>query len=92
MEIPEALSPFSLHTSANDYAKFLATLMADKQAVQLIVQSPASVVPRLGLGWGLGWGVEHGEKEIYIWQPIENEFVLYAMKLLDAKMSKKWYR
>jgi CubicO group peptidase (beta-lactamase class C family) len=68
MEIPEALSPFSLHTTANDYAKFLVTLMADKPAMQLIVQSPVSVVPKLGLGWGLGWGVERGEKEIFIWQ------------------------
>ena len=68
VEIPAALAPLSLHTSANDYAKFLATLLADQQAVQLIVQSPASVVPKLGLGWGLGWGVERGEKETFIWQ------------------------
>ena len=67
-EIPQALAPFSLHTSANDYAKFLVALMADRQAVQLIVQSPASVVPKLGLGWGLGWGIEHGEKETFLWQ------------------------
>lgn len=68
MEISEALAPFSLHTSAKDYAKFLAALMADAQVVQLIVQSPVSVVPTLGLGWGLGWGVERGEKETFIWQ------------------------
>ena len=68
VEIPEALAPLSLHTSAKDYAKFLAALMADPQAVQLIVQSPVSVVPKLGLGWGLGWGVERGEKETFIWQ------------------------
>ena len=68
MAIPEALAPFSLHTSANDYAKFLAALLDDQQAVQLIVQSPASVLPKLGLGWGLGWGLERGEKETFLWQ------------------------
>ena len=68
MEIPEELAPFSLHTSANDYAKFLAALMTDQQAIQLTIQSPVSVVPKLGLGWGLGWGVERGEKETFMWQ------------------------
>jgi CubicO group peptidase (beta-lactamase class C family) len=68
MEIPEALAPFSLHTSAKDYAKFLAALMADQQAVQMIVQSPVNVVSKLGLGWGLGWGIEQIKKETFIWQ------------------------
>lgn len=88
MEIPEALSAFSLHTSANDYAKFLAALMADRQALQLIVQSPASVVPKLGLGWGLGWGVEHGENGIFIWQwgnnPGYRAFVMASTHSGDA--------
>ena len=88
MEIPEALAPFSLHTSANDYAKFLAALMADPQAVQLIAQSPASVAPKLSLGWGLGWGVEQGEKETYIWQwgnnPGYRAFVMASTSSGDA--------
>jgi len=88
MEIPEALAPFSLHTSANDYAKFLAALMADQQTVQMIVQSPASVVPKLGLGWGLGWGVERGEKETFIWQwgnnPGYRAFVMASTSSGDA--------
>ena len=67
-KIPNALAPLSLHTSAKDYAKFLAALMSDQQAIQLIVQSPASVVSKLGLGWGLGWGVERGENETFLWQ------------------------
>jgi CubicO group peptidase (beta-lactamase class C family) len=67
MEIPEALAPFSLHTTAKDYAKFLGALMADQQVMQLIVQSPATVLPKLGLEWGLGWGVERGERETFLW-------------------------
>lgn len=88
MEIPEALAPFSLHTSAKDYAKFLAALMADRQALQLIVQSPASVVSKLGLGWGLGWGVERGEKETFIWHwgnnPGYRAFVMASTSSGDA--------
>ena len=68
LKIPEALAPFSLHTSAKDYAKFLAALMADPLAIQLIVEATASVAPKLGLGWGLGWGVETGENGAFIWQ------------------------
>lgn len=88
MEIPEALAPFSLHTSAKDYAKFLAALLSDKPALQLIVQSPASVVPKLDLGWGLGWGVERGEKETFIWQwgnnPGYRSFVMASTSSGDA--------
>lgn len=88
MEIPEALAPFSLHTSAKDYAKFLAALMSDQQAIQLIVQSPASVVPKLGLGWGLGWGIERGEKDAFIWQwgnnPGYRAFVMASTSSGDA--------
>jgi CubicO group peptidase (beta-lactamase class C family) len=88
LEIPDALAPFSLHTSANDYAKFLAALMADQQGVPLIIQSPASVVPKLGLGWGLGWGVERGEKETFIWQwgnnPGYRAFVMASTSTGDA--------
>ncbi len=88
VEITKALAPLSLHTSVNDYAKFLAALLADQQAVQLIVQSPASVVPKLGLGWGLGWGVERGEKETFIWQwgnnPGYRAFVMASVSSGDA--------
>jgi CubicO group peptidase (beta-lactamase class C family) len=88
MEILEALAPFSLHTSAKDYAKFLAALMADQQAVKLIIQSPASVVPKLDLGWGLGWGVERSEKEAFIWQwgnnPGYRAFVMASTSSGDA--------
>ncbi len=68
VDILEAMAPLSLYTTARDYAKFLAALMADHQAVQLIVEAPVSVVPKLDLSWGLGWGIERGEREVFLWQ------------------------
>ena len=88
LKIPEALAPFSLHTSAKDYAKFLAALMADPLAIQLIVEATASVAPKLGLGWGLGWGVETGENGAFIWQwgnnPGYRAFVMASTSSGDA--------
>ncbi|AMC34307.1 hypothetical protein VN23_06690 [Janthinobacterium sp. B9-8] len=88
MDIPEAFAPFSLHTSAKDYAKFLAALMGDPLAIQLIVEAPASVIPKLGLGWGLGWGLETGEQESFIWQwgnnPGYRAFVMASTSSGDA--------
>ena len=88
VDISEAIAPVSLHTTARDYAKFLAALMADPRAVQLIVETPVSVVPKLGLGWGLGWGVERGENEAFIWQwgnnPGYRAFVMASTSSGDA--------
>ena len=88
VEIPDAFAPLSLHTSAKDYAKFLAALMADPLAVQLIAEAPVAVVPKLGLGWGLGWGIERGETETFIWQwgnnPGYRAFVMASTSSGDA--------
>ena len=88
LDIPEAMAPLSLYTTANDYAKFLAALMADPEAVQLIVEAPVSVVPKLGLSWGLGWGVERSEREAFLWQwgnnPGYRAFVMASTKSGDA--------
>lgn len=84
----EALAPASLYTTAKDYAKYLAALMADLPTIQLIVEAPVSVVPKLGLGWGLGWAVERGEKETFIWQwgnnPGYRAFVMASTSSGDA--------
>lgn len=88
LAFPEAMAPVSLYTTANDYAKFLAALIADHQAVQLIVEAPVSVMPKLGLSWGLGWGVERGEREAFIWQwgnnPGYRAFVMASTNSGDA--------
>ncbi len=88
VHIPEALAPFSLHTSANDYAKFLAALLADQLAMQQTVHSPANVIPKLGLSWGLGWGIERSEKDSFLWQwgnnPGYRAFVMASPSSGDA--------
>ena len=88
VEIPDALAPLSLYTSAKDYAKFLAALLTDPVAIQLIVEAPVSVVPNLGLGWGLGWGVETGETGTFIWHwgnnPGYRAFVMASTRSGDA--------
>lgn len=88
IEFPEALAPLSLYTTAKDYAAFLAALMADPEAVQLIVQAPVSVVPSLGLGWGLGWGIERNNENTFIWQwgnnPGYRAFVMASTNSGDA--------
>lgn len=62
--------------------------MADPLAIQLIIEEPASVIPKLGLGWGLGWGVEIGEKETFIWHwgnnPGYRAFVMASASSSDA--------
>lgn len=88
VEIPDALAPFSLHTTANDYAKFLAALMADRPALRQIVQSPAPVAAKLGLSWGLGWGVERAGQNSFLWQwgnnPGYRAFVMASTHSGDA--------
>ncbi|SMC29877.1 CubicO group peptidase, beta-lactamase class C family [Andreprevotia lacus DSM 23236] len=88
MALPEALAPLSLHTSARDYATFLAALLADRQLLQQITQAPAPVQPGLGLAWGLGWGIEHGEQDTYLWQwgnnPGYRAFAMASVNTGDA--------
>ncbi len=88
LNFPEAIAPASLYTSANDYARFLAALLADAEAIQLIVQSPVDVVPKLGLAWGLGVGIERGERESCLWQwgnnPGYRAFVMASPSSGDA--------
>ena len=88
LAFPEAMAPVSLYTTASDYAKFLAALIADRQAVQLIVEADVTVIPKLGLSWGLGWGVERGEREAFVWQwgnnPGYRAFVMASTSSGDA--------
>ncbi len=88
IDFPDAMAPVSLYTTAKDYAKFLAALMADRPLIQLIVEAPVSVVPKLDIDWGLGWGIERGARETFIWQwgnnPGYRAFVMASIHSGDA--------
>ena len=58
----------SLYTSAPDYARFLAALLANDRLTSLTVAKPVVVDRELGLEWGYGWGIERGAGETYLWQ------------------------
>ncbi|MDT9001471.1 serine hydrolase domain-containing protein [Paucibacter sp. APW11] len=54
---------FSLYTSAPDYARFLAAVLADKALLKTVLAAPLPVDPQLGLSWGLGWGIAERRAE-----------------------------
>ncbi len=58
----------SLCTTASDYARFLAALLADDQLTSLTMEKPVLVDRELGLEWGYGWGIERAEGGPYLWQ------------------------
>lgn len=69
-----ALAAASMYTTAADYAKFMAAVLADTPLLSLTLQNPVHVDGPLGLQWGLGWGIERGAGgvggtgEPYLWQ------------------------
>jgi CubicO group peptidase (beta-lactamase class C family) len=85
---PKAIAPASLYTTARDYAKFLAALMSDPQAVQQIIETPVTVDSKHDIGWGLGWGVERKKDETFLWQwgsnPGYRAFVIASTSAGDA--------
>ncbi len=58
MLLKQPVSAFSLHTTAEDYGRFLAAVLRDAPLLATTLGSPVDVDARLGLGWGLGWGIE----------------------------------
>ncbi len=58
----------SLYTTASDYAKFLAALLADASLLSLTIANPIAAEPELGLAWGYGWGIETATGGPYLWQ------------------------
>jgi CubicO group peptidase (beta-lactamase class C family) len=58
----------TLYSTAHDYGKFLADVLADERLLALFTQSPVPVEPRLHLSWGHGWGIEGTGPNAYLWQ------------------------
>ncbi len=73
----EANGAASLHTTADDYARFVAAVIkGEGLPAQLADSMIAPLVPvdnwgaedrRAGLFWGLGWGIQQGERGQAIW-------------------------
>lgn len=65
---PYPVGAASLYTSAGDYARFLATVLADAALLALTTGQTVPVAPSLGLQWGLGWGLaQHPRHGPLLW-------------------------
>ena len=76
----------SLYTTASDYARFMAALLADDRLTSLTISAPVQVNGELGLEWGYGWGIERAEGGPYLWQWGNNPgFRAFAMASVSSK-------
>ena len=84
-DILEPNAAASLYTTADDYAKLMAALLADAPLRSLTVARPMAVDPALGLSWGSGWGIETAAGGPYLWQWGNNPgFRAFAMVSLTS--------
>jgi CubicO group peptidase (beta-lactamase class C family) len=83
-----ALVASTLYTTADDYAKFLAAVLADAHLLKQTNEAPFMVDKRLGLLWGLGWGIASMDAEQFIWHwgnnPGYRAFVIASLKSADG--------
>jgi CubicO group peptidase (beta-lactamase class C family) len=76
----------SLYTTAQDYAKLVAALLADNALFELTLAKPITVEPRLGLTWGYGWGIETTTQDSYLWHWGNNPgYRAFAMVSLSSR-------
>ncbi len=69
-EMTEPVAAASLHTTAGDYARFVAALLNDETLMRQVDAQPRVIVDaRRNLGWTLGWGLEGGHDggATYLW-------------------------
>lgn len=83
------VAAYSLYTSADDYARFVAAVLGDAPALRAMLGAPVRVDPSLGLDWGLGWGLEtapNGEQFIWHWgnNPGYRAFVMASVHSGDG--------
>ncbi len=58
----------SLYTTAGDYARLLAAVVADERLLALVMSAPVVADKALGLEWGYGWGIERTPSGPMLWQ------------------------
>lgn len=68
LRFPQPIAAASLHTTAADYARFMAALLADEPALRRTLADPVPANKRPPLDWGLGWGLEHTADGPCLWQ------------------------
>ena len=67
LQLMAPVAAFSLYTSAQDYGKFLATVLNEQSTLEKITRTSVLVSPELNLRWGLGWGVENSASDAFLW-------------------------
>jgi CubicO group peptidase (beta-lactamase class C family) len=76
----------SLYTTADDYAKFLSSLLSDERLLALCLSRPVSADRSLGLEWGYGWGIERTVAGPNLWHWGNNPgFRAFAMVSPSSK-------
>jgi CubicO group peptidase (beta-lactamase class C family) len=65
--LKEAVSAYSLHTSADDYSRFVLAVLNDAALLKKITDDAVSVDTQLNLTWGLGWGIEQHANGTILW-------------------------
>lgn len=88
LKFEQAVSAFSLQTTARDYGAFVAALLKDDGVLQQIVERPVPMAPDLGVRWGLGWGLAQGPTGDLLWHwgnnPGYRSFVMASPASGDA--------
>lgn len=81
-----AVAASTLYTTAADYARFMAAVLADDAVLALILSRTVETDKPLGLRWGLGWGIEQSAGGPCIWQWGNNPgFRAFAMANVVSK-------
>jgi CubicO group peptidase (beta-lactamase class C family) len=76
----------SLYTTADDYAKLVAALLADTALLKLTLAHPIAVDTELGLTWGYGWGIETTANDAFLWHWGNNPgYRAFAMVSLSSR-------
>ena len=61
------LAAATLYTTAGDYARFVAAVLADHDLLQAMSEPAVDIDRDLGFSWGPGWGVWRGPNQRFIW-------------------------